>query len=537
MSLIHIGALTLALTVPAAGLAFLLARALDGLAAGRQATLLWRTARFAALSPLAVAPALPVLDGMRSLFPAGTSAQTSAAQPAAVTPVFELPSFLIDAAGEGGAALTFALWVVAALYLAGLALSGFRLLRRRGVVRRLVAGSQPAGPVLGALAARAERAAGLAPGSAELRVVDTKVTPFVAGLRPVVIVPRALGAGSVARFALIHEFTHVRRRDEVDRLLGEWLAGLLWFNPFFAAIEARLAGARELACDAQALAALAPQERRSYGEALAATARMTCRAPETAAITAFFGEPRGLQARRMRAILGHGPRPRPAATLAAALALLAATAMPVAASQHIAAQWAGAVALATVQEDRALSAEVGRLVMEAQESLVEQDHEVALSILDRLASREDLSAYEASVVHRLKGQTYFGLERYGEAILEFEAAIGTGALDGHDEATLRINIGQLYMATGDVETGTEWLESALETGYEPNAALSKVLAQAYAQQERWQEGRPWLERVLEQDGRLSRNDLLLAAAYYEALGETALAEEMRARREAMAETP
>ena len=149
MSLIHIGALTLALTVPAAGLAFLLARALDGLAAGRQATLLWRTARFAALSPLAVAPALPVLDGMRSLFPAGTSAQTSAAQPAAVTPVFELPSFLIDAAGEGGAALTFALWVVAALYLAGLALSGFRLLRRRGVVRRLVAGSQPAGPVLG----------------------------------------------------------------------------------------------------------------------------------------------------------------------------------------------------------------------------------------------------------------------------------------------------------------------------------------------------------------------------------------------------
>lgn len=97
-------------------------------------------------------------------------------------------------------------------------------------------------------------------------------SPAVTGLlRPLLLLPAGFPQGlsdNEARLILLHEFTHLKRRD----LSVNWLLCLLqaahWFNPVVWFSFSRLRADREAACDAQVLALEDADHRADYGHAL-----------------------------------------------------------------------------------------------------------------------------------------------------------------------------------------------------------------------------------------------------------------------------
>lgn len=93
-------------------------------------------------------------------------------------------------------------------------------------------------------------------------------SPAVYGIFGHRIVLPASFAGTDLKYIIGHERTHVRRHDNLWRLLGFITAAIHWFNPlswiFLRAFLAEL----ELACDETAVSGYDAQERKDYARAL-----------------------------------------------------------------------------------------------------------------------------------------------------------------------------------------------------------------------------------------------------------------------------
>ncbi|MBD3402571.1 TonB family protein [candidate division GN15 bacterium] len=90
-----------------------------------------------------------------------------------------------------------------------------------------------------------------------LRVSDGTATPFVGGIvRPTVVLPREAEwwSGNRLRLVLIHELSHVRRRDTFWNLLGVVLVAINWFNPLVHMARRRLLLETELVSDDMVIA-------------------------------------------------------------------------------------------------------------------------------------------------------------------------------------------------------------------------------------------------------------------------------------------
>jgi beta-lactamase regulating signal transducer with metallopeptidase domain len=70
------------------------------------------------------------------------------------------------------------------------------------------------------------------------------------------------------QWVLVHELTHIRRRDLTARLVGEGFRALFWFNPFVHLAVHLLRQDQEYACDQAVVSRCTPQERYRYGRAL-----------------------------------------------------------------------------------------------------------------------------------------------------------------------------------------------------------------------------------------------------------------------------
>ena len=93
-------------------------------------------------------------------------------------------------------------------------------------------------------------------------------TPAVYGLfRPKIVVPEA-PAGEDARYVLLHERAHIRRLDNLWRLLGLAAAAAHWFNPLAWVFLKLFLADLELACDESVLARLPEEARGGYARAL-----------------------------------------------------------------------------------------------------------------------------------------------------------------------------------------------------------------------------------------------------------------------------
>ena len=92
--------------------------------------------------------------------------------------------------------------------------------------------------------------------------------PFVLGLfRPRIYLPFGLGEAERGH-VLAHEREHIRRGDQVVKLLGFLLLCLHWFNPLVWLAYALLCRDIELACDERAVRDMSPGERADYSQAL-----------------------------------------------------------------------------------------------------------------------------------------------------------------------------------------------------------------------------------------------------------------------------
>ena len=100
--------------------------------------------------------------------------------------------------------------------------------------------------------------------------------PFVTGLfRAKVFLPRDFEQRFTTEeqsWVIVHELSHVQRKDLWVQFLGECLRAVFWFNPFihFAVLVAQ--EDQELACDHSVLSHCAEEDRYHYGKALLAGA-------------------------------------------------------------------------------------------------------------------------------------------------------------------------------------------------------------------------------------------------------------------------
>lgn len=91
-------------------------------------------------------------------------------------------------------------------------------------------------------------------------------TPFVLGaFRPRIYLP--FGEGDM-RYALVHEWEHIRHRDPVMKLLGWILVILYWFCPLMWLAWVLFERDLELACDERVIGKMTHEERIAYSQAL-----------------------------------------------------------------------------------------------------------------------------------------------------------------------------------------------------------------------------------------------------------------------------
>ncbi|TRO91321.1 M56 family metallopeptidase [Glycocaulis profundi] len=525
-----------AATIPAAALGWLAAASLARLFPARRLhDRFWRLARWMALVPPAAVLLAPL--AARIPMPGPAASSTADAAPAApVLPIlFEIElQPVMSAAGSAAPDLPW-VWIIAGVWLAGLALCAARMAGRRlTMVRLLRAGAEPS-PELRARFEIIAAEAGVPAGRVRLRVIDAEVSPFVTGLRPVIALPASMAKPDFAEragFALAHELAHVRRGDERDRIAGELLGAVLWFNPVLALIESRLALAREFACDAEALDRLPAGARRPYGRALIASG---ARPMPALAGAAFLPSHRRIFEMRIQSILRPGPV-RTRTALAAGAAAFAVLAAPLAMAQVSLAAALTAVAAQEEGSERTFSAEAGERFQRALALNDAEDHDAALAELDGLLETE-LTPYEESMVHRVRGATYFELDDLDAANAAFRAALDSGGIEENEAENIRFNIGQLMIATGDTAGGLAELETLIEGPEAAPAHLARLMAQAYAAEERWADARPYQERYLSQSANPGAADYRLLEAIYANLGMEAERAEAEARRRALEADP
>ena len=98
-------------------------------------------------------------------------------------------------------------------------------------------------------------------------------SPAVYGiLRPRIILPESY-ADHDLKYILRHEQTHIRRVDNLWRLLGFLAAAIHWFNPLSWVFLKAFLSDLELACDESAVAAYSAEERKDYATALLDSAK------------------------------------------------------------------------------------------------------------------------------------------------------------------------------------------------------------------------------------------------------------------------
>ena len=101
-----------------------------------------------------------------------------------------------------------------------------------------------------------------------LRRKDSVATPFIFGfIKPKIHIPGGL-SGDELRYALLHEQTHIKRRDYLVKLLAFALLCVHWFNPLAWVAFVLLCADMEMSCDERVLRELGVGIKADYSQAL-----------------------------------------------------------------------------------------------------------------------------------------------------------------------------------------------------------------------------------------------------------------------------
>jgi beta-lactamase regulating signal transducer with metallopeptidase domain len=189
--------------------------------------------------------------------------------------------------------------LLAALYLATVAVALLKHLRDARLVRRVVNAGTPIASSAWPGPASARQAQSLERGGVQIRLAHTSTTPFaVSWPRPSIILPGfALEQFNDRQLRLIlrHEAAHLLHRDPQRAAAMRLLSALFWFDPFLRVLGRRVQMAAELRCDAWALAVDSTASRQFAG-AYVQTLRLS--AGQAPMLTALAGQ--RMQAHRLR---------------------------------------------------------------------------------------------------------------------------------------------------------------------------------------------------------------------------------------------
>lgn len=174
-----------------------------------------------------------------------------------LTEPIKLPAFVVTASGGDAVSHLPAGALVAVIWLAGFGGLLAAWIIRGAILRRRIFAE--AAPVPAALAKQIAAAAARAGwrGSPRCVMVASERGPGVLGVfSPMVILPRGLEATlapTELESVLIHEFVHLRRRDNLWSALQAFFVSLFWFHPVVWLLNRRLGIETEQSCDERVL--------------------------------------------------------------------------------------------------------------------------------------------------------------------------------------------------------------------------------------------------------------------------------------------
>lgn len=246
----------------------------------------WRHALWLPMLLVLILPMLPkmpfgILPAREAAAPMVIEAAASSALPvaekAAPAPVVERASLTVT----GYIAIA---WLAGACLMLGAGVAGYGR-----NLKRIKSGARSPDEKLRETLREATREVGL--GAAPRVLMSPAVeSPAVTGLiRPLLLLPANFPRGfndAEARLILLHELTHVKRRDLPVNWLICVLQSMHWFNPLLWFAFARMREDREAACDAQVLSLGQTDRRSDYGHALL---KLQSSAPATGLSLGFVG--------------------------------------------------------------------------------------------------------------------------------------------------------------------------------------------------------------------------------------------------------
>jgi bla regulator protein BlaR1 len=253
---------------------------------GRRLPARWRHALWLPMVLVLVLPVLPtvpfgIMPKREKAVP--VVAPTTNVGLVAETPVAATGGAVIDAVRRSVNPWASA-WLTGTCVVLAVGLIGYRRNLKRIAERSVEPDAELAGAISSAC-----RAAGMKR-TPRVMVSPEVSSPAVTGLfRSVLLLPRDFPAGftaAEARLILLHEFTHLKRRDLPVNWLLCVLQALHWFNPILWFAFARMRADREAACDADVLALDSGDHRSDYGHALL---KLQASAPSSGLSLGFVG--------------------------------------------------------------------------------------------------------------------------------------------------------------------------------------------------------------------------------------------------------
>lgn len=198
--------------------------------------------------------------------PAAAGGTVSAAAQALPAPQAAAPAAQLPGVPQ----LVCVLWVLGA---AGLFLR--KSIQYRRFLHRLRAGqSEITDPVRREAFARLVKQAGIRR-TVGLYQNPLAASPMLVGFwRPAVLLPTQDLTDADFTYTVLHELTHLKRRDPLYKWLVQLVVCLHWFNPAVYLMRRELSRTCELACDAAVLRGLPREARRAYGDMLLRAVRI-----------------------------------------------------------------------------------------------------------------------------------------------------------------------------------------------------------------------------------------------------------------------
>jgi tetratricopeptide (TPR) repeat protein len=142
-----------------------------------------------------------------------------------------------------------------------------------------------------------------------------------------------------------------------------------------------------------------------------------------------------------------------------------------------------------------LSDRVSRQLVKAQKFSDNGQYKEAQKILENLIGTR-LNDYEAAVVYQSLGYVYASLQDYTHTASAFEKSLSYHILSKLVEQSLRLNLGQIYIAQGSYAKGTDILEKWLALEPSGTSQVHELLAVGYYHLDNFQKAEFYLERAI-----------------------------------------